>query len=84
MFVEPDVLRSAQSLPGIGARSDYTAGFNVRGGEADQNLVLLDGYPIFSPFHAGGLFSTFMDPTVSRADLRTGTGRFNTAGGCRA
>jgi len=42
VFVEPDVLRSAQSLPGIGARSDYTAGFNVRGGEADQNLVLLD------------------------------------------
>ncbi len=73
VFVEPDVLRSAQSLPGIGARSDYTAGFNVRGGEADQNLVLLDGYPIFSPFHAGGLFSTFIDPTVSRVNLRTGT-----------
>jgi hypothetical protein len=73
VFVEPDVLRSAQSLPGIGARSDYTAGFNVRGGEADQNLVLLDGYPIYSPFHAGGLFSTFIDPTVSRVDLRTGS-----------
>jgi hypothetical protein len=73
VFVEPDVLRSAQSLPGIGARSDYTAGFNVRGGEADQNLVLLDGYPIYSPFHAGGLFSAFIDPTVSRVDLRTGS-----------
>jgi hypothetical protein len=72
VFIEPDVLRSAQALPGIAARSDYTAGFNVHGGEADQNLILLDGYPIFSPFHAGGLFSTFIDPTVSRVDLRTG------------
>src|SRR4029077_5208419 len=43
------------------------------GGEADQNLVLLYGYPIYSPFHAGGLFSTFIDPTVSQVDLRTGT-----------
>ena len=55
VFVEPDVLRTVQMLPGIAARSDYSAGFNVRGGEADQNLVLIDGYPIFNPFHIGGV-----------------------------
>ena len=72
VFVEPDVLRTVQMLPGIAARSDYSAGFNVRGGEGDQNLVLIDGYPIFSPFHMYGLFSTFIDPTVGGVELRKG------------
>jgi len=72
VFVEPDVLRSAQMLPGLAARSDYSAGFNVRGGEADQNLTLIDGYPIFSPFHMYGLFSTFIDPAVGRVNVHTG------------
>lgn len=71
-FIEPDVLRAVQLLPGIESRSDWSAGFNVHGGEADQNSVLLDGYPIFDPFHLGGLFSTFIGPMVGRVDLRTG------------
>jgi hypothetical protein len=69
---EPDVIRTAQLLPGVEARNDYNTGLNVRGGEADQNLVLLDGYPIYNPFHLGGLFSTFMDATVGGIDLITG------------
>ncbi|MFL5560632.1 MAG: TonB-dependent receptor domain-containing protein [Gemmatimonadaceae bacterium] len=69
---EPDVIRTAQLLPGVEARNDYNTGLNVRGGEADQNLVLLDGYPIYNPFHLGGLFSTFMDATVGSIDLVTG------------
>lgn len=72
MFVEPDVLRAVQMLPGVEARSDYTAGFNVRGGENDQNLVLIDGFPIYNPYHLGGVFSTFIDPTVGRVDLLRG------------
>ncbi|MGH9886812.1 MAG: TonB-dependent receptor plug domain-containing protein, partial [bacterium] len=48
------------------------AGFNVRGGETDQNLILLDGYPIFSPFHLFGSFSTFIDPAVGRVNVQTG------------
>jgi hypothetical protein len=71
-FVEPDVLRSIQLLPGIAARSDWTAGFNVRGGESDQSLVMIDGFPIYTPFHLGGVFSTFIDPTVGRVELRKG------------
>ena len=40
---EPDIIRLVQLLPGISARNDFNTGLNVRGGEADQNLVLLDG-----------------------------------------
>ncbi len=69
---EPDVLRIVQLLPGVEARNDFSTGFNVRGGEADQNLILLDGYPIYNPFHVGGLFSTFIDPTVGDITLMTG------------
>lgn len=72
-FVEPDVLRSVQLLPGISARSDWTAGFNVRGGEGDQSLVMIDGMPIYTPFHLGGVFSTFIDRAVGRVELRKGT-----------
>jgi hypothetical protein len=71
-FVEPDLMRSVQLLPGIEARSDYSAGFNVRGGEADQSLVLIDGYPIYNPYHLGGLFSTFIDATVGNVELHKG------------
>ncbi|HEV8446663.1 MAG TPA: carboxypeptidase-like regulatory domain-containing protein, partial [Gemmatimonadaceae bacterium] len=69
---DPDVLRIVQLLPGVEARNDFSTGFNVRGGEADQNLILLDGYPIYNPFHVGGLFSTFIDPTVGDITLMTG------------
>ncbi len=69
---EPDVLRTVQLLPGVNARNDFSSGYNVRGGESDQNLILLDGYPIYNPFHLGGLFSTFLDETVGSIDLHTG------------
>ena len=71
-FGEPDILRAVQLLPGVNARNDFSSGFNVRGGESDQNLILLDGYPIYNPFHLGGLFSTFLDETVGSIDLLTG------------
>src|SRR4029079_13386793 len=51
VFVEPDVRRSVQTMPGVQPRSDYAAGFNVRGGEADQTMVMMDGYPIYNPYH---------------------------------
>ncbi|MEO8563726.1 MAG: TonB-dependent receptor [bacterium] len=69
---EPDLVRVVQLLPGVVARNDYNTGLNVRGGEGDQNLVLLDGYPVYNPFHFGGLFSTFMDATVGGIELMTG------------
>jgi hypothetical protein len=69
---EADVLRVVQLLPGVLARNDFDAGYNVRGGESDQNLVLLDGIPVYNPFHLGGLFGTFIDDAVERADLQAG------------
>ncbi len=69
---EPDVLRVVQLLPGVVATNDFSAGYNVRGGESDQNLVLLDGYPIYNPFHLGGLFGTFIDETVGEFELVPG------------
>jgi len=69
---EPDVARVVQLMPGVAARNDFSTAFNVRGGESDQNLVMLDGIPIYNPFHVGGLFSTFMDPTVRDVSLLTG------------
>ena len=68
---EPDVVRVTQLLPGVAARNDFNTGLIVRGGEADQNLPL-DGFPIYNPFHLGGLFSTFMDATVGGIELTTG------------
>ena len=70
--LEADVIRTVQLLPGTVARNDYTTGFNVRGGESDQNLILLDGVPIFNPTHLGGLFSTFDAAAVDRVDFMTG------------
>jgi hypothetical protein len=68
---EADILRTVQLLPGVLARNDFSAGYNVRGGESDQNLVLLDGIPVYNPFHLGGLFGTFLEPTVREITLYT-------------
>ncbi|HKK92357.1 MAG TPA: TonB-dependent receptor [Longimicrobiales bacterium] len=69
---EADPIRAIEVLPGVVSTSDFTSAFNVRGGSADQNLILLDGIPIFSPFHLGGVFSVFNPDMVGRAELRSG------------
>lgn len=69
---EADVMRAIDVLPGVVSTSDFSSAFNVRGGSADQNLVLLDGFPIFNPFHLGGLFSVFNADAVARAELLSG------------
>ena len=71
-LVETDPLRAVEVLPGVSTVSDFSAAFNVRGGSADQNLILLDDIPIFNPFHLGGVFSVFNADMVSRAELRAG------------
>lgn len=71
-FGESDILRAVRLLPGVNARNDFSVGMNVRGGESDQNLVLLDGFPIYNPFHMGGLFGAFVEPMVDRVDFLTG------------
>ena len=71
-FIEPDPIRVAEVLPGVVSTSDFSASFNVRGGSADQNLILLDGIPIFNPAHLGGLVSVFNSDMVRRAELSAG------------
>jgi len=56
---EVDVLKSIQLLPGIQQGSEGNSGFYVRGGNADQNLILLDETPIYNPGHLFGFFSIF-------------------------
>ena len=72
MLFEPDVIRTVQLLPGTVAKNDYSIGYNVRGGESDQNLVLLDGVTVFNPSHLGGLFSTFDADAIGQTDFLTG------------
>ncbi|HJK97059.1 MAG TPA: TonB-dependent receptor [Polyangiaceae bacterium LLY-WYZ-14_1] len=69
---EADPIRAIEVLPGVVSTSDFSAAFNVRGGSADQNLILLDGVPIFSPFHLGGFFSVFNADMVESAELQSG------------
>ena len=69
---EPDPVRAIEVLPGVVSTSDFSAAFHVRGGSQDQNLILLDGMPIFSPFHLGGLFSVFNADMIDRVELKSG------------
>ena len=69
---EPDPVRAIEVLPGVVSTSDFSAAFHVRGGSQDQNLILLDGVPIFSPFHLGGLFSVFNADMLDRVELMSG------------
>ena len=71
-LAEPDPVRALEVLPGVVSTSDFSASFHVRGGSQDQNLILLDGMPIFSPFHLGGIFSVFNADMIDRVELHSG------------
>jgi len=59
-LAEADVIRSIQGLPGVVSSSDFSTKIYVRGGGSDQNLILFDNAPVYSPTHFFGLFSTFL------------------------
>ncbi|MEO9474552.1 MAG: TonB-dependent receptor [Cyclobacteriaceae bacterium] len=69
---EPDLIRMVQNLPGVKTESDFTGGFSVRGGRNDQNLILLDGVPVYNPWHLFGLFSAFNTEAIERVELTKG------------
>ena len=71
-LAETDPVRALEFLPGVVAPTDFSAAFHVRGGSSDQNLILLDGFPIFNPFHLGGVFSVFNADLVDRVELASG------------
>jgi len=63
VFGETDVLRVVLTLPGVQTVGEASTGLNVRGGSADQNLILLNGSTIYNPSHFFGFFSAF-DPDI--------------------
>ena len=69
---EADVLRSLIKLPGITNAGEGSSGFNVRGGGADQNLVLMDDATIYNSSHLFGLFSVFNPNAVENLTLYKG------------
>lgn len=69
---EPDVLRSLQTMPGVQTGADGSAGLFVRGGTRGQNLILLDGAPVYNAYHVFGFLSVFSPQSVRDVELRTG------------
>ena len=69
---EPDVQKVLQLLPGIQAGQEGGSGLYVRGGRADQNLILLDGLPLYNPSHLFGFFSVFPAQAMKSVKLLKG------------
>ena len=69
VFGEADVLRVVTSLPGVKTVGEASTGFNVRGGSADQNLILFNEATIYNPSHFFGLFSAFNPDVVQGIEL---------------
>lgn len=69
VFGEADVLRAVTSLPGVKTVGEASTGFNVRGGSADQNLILLNDATIYNPSHFFGLFSAFNPDVIKSLEL---------------
>lgn len=72
LFGEVDLLRSLQLLPGVQTAGEGTTGLFVRGGSADQNLLQIDGAPVYNPSHFFGFFSVFNPDALSGVDLYKG------------
>ena len=69
LFGEADVMKSLQMLPGVQSGSSGSSGINVRGGGPDENLILLDGIPLYNGEHLLGLFSVFAPESVKKVTL---------------
>lgn len=70
--LEPDIFRTIQALPGVLTQSEFSTGLIIRGGNTDQNLILLDGITVYNPTHLGGVFSNFIVDAVKDAELIKG------------
>jgi len=71
-FIEPDLFRTVQMLPGVQTLNDFSSALYVRGGTPDQNLIMLDGITVYNPYHLGGIFSTFNTDAIKEADFHAG------------
>ncbi|MEE9431864.1 MAG: TonB-dependent receptor, partial [Melioribacteraceae bacterium] len=70
--VETDVFRSLQYTAGVQSTGDVSSRYYVRGGSADQNLVLINGISVYNPFHALGMFSIFDPEVINSVEFHKG------------
>lgn len=66
-----DLAAYVQSVPGVVLPGDRGGRFHIRGGSDDQNLVLVEGVPVYGAFHILSLYSAFPDEVIDRADFYT-------------
>ena len=71
-FGENDIMKTIQLLPGVQTGSEGTSGIYVRGGGPDQNLILLDGVPVYNASHLFGFFSVFNSDAINSTKLVKG------------
>jgi hypothetical protein len=71
-FGEADVVKSLESLPGIKLHSDGSTFYYVRGGDRDQNMLIVDDAPIYNPSHMLGMFSTVIPDAINEMTLYKG------------
>lgn len=69
---ETDVIKSLEWTPGVHSGEEGFGGMSVRGGNADENIVMLDDVPLYSPNHLIGLYSVFNSESVNSAELIKG------------
>ncbi|WP_343745688.1 TonB-dependent receptor [Chitinophaga sp.] len=69
---EPDLFKTLQLMPGVKQGTEATSALLVRGGTPDQNLILLDGAPLYNPVHLMGLFSNFNTSVLKDVTLYKG------------
>jgi hypothetical protein len=71
-FGETDIIKAIQLMPGVKGGSEGTTGLYVRGGGPDQNLILLDGAPVYNASHLFGFFSIFNTDAINHVQLLKG------------
>jgi hypothetical protein len=71
-LAEKDVLRAIQVMPSVAAASDFSSALYIRGGSPDQSVVLVDGAPVFNPYHLGGIFSAIDPDAIASMELLPG------------
>lgn len=70
---EADIMKTIQMMPGVQAGTEGSAGVYVRGGGSDENLILLDGVPLYNVDHLFGFFSVFTPDAIKKVSLFKGS-----------
>jgi len=80
IFGEQDILKTISLMPGVKSAGEGNSGFYVRGGSADQNLIILDEAPVYSSAHLLGFFSVFNSDAVKDMEFYKGNAPANYGG----